>query len=350
MVVGPNGLPRLNIFHAKNRLRHRIAGVPQTKGAFDMRLAQWTMACVGVLFFTCAAYGQSDLKASPPAAPPPAKQPDAGSNGLINDLNLESPTLEDVLSALHRADPNFQAVVAREPGVAPDGPTLPALRLKNVTSDQVLRLLSNIRPISYEQIEGQGSPICLVRVQNPAREQGAGEAPMETRVYRLTEAMAGLNATDKPGTPADREAALNQVLSLIKATLAQVEDGSGVSPVVQVHAETRTLIVKGTADQLHAVEEALAAINPNRDVVARQKQLEDRDQQSKREALRIAQMEEQGASNNVEVRQLRDKLNSVEAQLGEMQKVAAEREAEIARLKAMAGQSGKGASQGGAKE
>lgn len=312
-----------------------------------MRFAQWMVACVGVSFLTCAAYAQSNPKASPPTAPPPGRGPDAGSNGLINEITLESPTLEDVLQALHHADPTFQAVIARDPGVAPDAPPLPALRLKNVTADQVLKLLSDIRPIAFEQIEGQGTPICLVRVQNPVRDQGAGDVPVNTRVYRLTEAMAGLN---KPDTPADREAALNQVLSLIKATLAQVEEGAGVTPVVQVHNETRTLIVKGTSDQLHAVEDALAAINPNRDQVARQKQFEDREQQAKRTAMQLAQMEQQAASSDVEVRQLRDKLNSVEAQLGEARKIAAEREAEIARLKVMAGQNGKGAFQGGAKE
>jgi hypothetical protein len=317
-----------------------------------MRLARWMMACVWILLLTCAAYAQSGPKANPPAAAPPAKEPEVSSNGIINELNLESPTLEDVLNALHRADPNFQAVVARDPGVAPDSPSIPTLRLKNVSSDQVLQLLSSIRPVTFEEIAGQGSPIRLVRVQNPARDQGTPDVPMNTRVYRLTEAMAGLNATDKPGTPADREAALNQVLSLIKATLAQVEDSSGVNPVVQVHNETRTLIVKGTPDQLHAVEEALAAINPNRDLVGRQKQLDDREQRvaANRAAMQMAQMEQQAASSNIEVRQLRDKLNSVEAQLGEMQKVAAEREAEIARLKASQGQNGKGASQGGAKE
>ncbi|MDB5174141.1 MAG: hypothetical protein JWN51_2914, partial [Phycisphaerales bacterium] len=147
-------------------------------------------------------------------------------------------------------------------------------------------------------------------------------------------------------------AALNQVLSLIKATLAQVDDASGISPVVQVHNETRTLIVKGTSSQLRAVEDALSALNPNRDRTAHHGLFDSADPLAGGNAAQMqnSQTAEQAANNNNEVRQLKDKLNSVEARLRKVQNAAADREAEIARLKAALGEKPKGATQGGAKE
>jgi hypothetical protein len=87
------------------------------------------------------------------------------------------------------------------------------------------------------------------------------------KVYRLSNALGSVlnnQGITMPGDPKARvpveKAAMDQVLSLIKAALAQAGGGG---PVLQVHEETQTLIFKGSADQRAAVEDALSALGVN---------------------------------------------------------------------------------------
>jgi hypothetical protein len=93
-----------------------------------------------------------------------------------------------------------------------------------------------------------------------------GGMPMQSsgvKVYPLTETVEGLLSA-KPEQPKDRTAAgkeaLSQVLSLIKATMAQATESGTAAPTLQLHEETQTLIFKGTPVQREALESVLGAL------------------------------------------------------------------------------------------
>jgi len=182
---------------------------------------------------------------------------------VIADVNFQSVSLDDALDFLQGIAPDFKAVVVRDKGVPQDYPTM-KIKLKNVSLGQVWSVLQAANPDLEVQPVGENegpTPIYLIRVKassNVASPEGAGAVPA-VHVYPLgplLDAMAAKagNQAAHGGDPLDR------VLSLIKATLAQVSDGG--EPVLQVHEGTRTLIFKGSAEQEAALEQVLSALAP----------------------------------------------------------------------------------------
>jgi hypothetical protein len=152
----------------------------------------------------------------------------------------------------------------RENGV-PEGYPKVRMRLKNVTLGQVWSVLQAANPeLEVQPVEVQTAeegparpPIYLIRVKAPT----TGVPEVAVRAYALGPVEQAMSAKGGGGKEAAHgNDSLDRVLSLIKATLAQVP-GSG-EPVLQVHEETGTLIFKGSADQKAVLEDVLAALVP----------------------------------------------------------------------------------------
>lgn len=206
-----------------------------------------------------------DATTSPPSD---SKQP------IIPQINIENMNMYDLVSFLRDTVPTFQAVVVRDPEVPDDYPQL-TLHLKNVTTDQLIEVLSQAYP-SLEWSSTPGTTIHVLKIHAPAdlpttslhvysltpvvsRLQEGPSRPMGAQNNDLFAGVGG-QPTTKVATDEQqkRRAALNNVLSVIKAALAQVPEGNGA--VLQVHEETETLIFKGTSPQREAVEQVLQAV------------------------------------------------------------------------------------------
>ena len=193
----------------------------------------------------------------------PADKPPVGPmEKVLADVDFHDVALEEIIDFLQNASPGFKAVVVRE-GDVPDSYPRVKMKLKNVTIAQVWMVLQASYPdLEFQQI-GQGDvavPIWLVRVKAPASGATPAFTPAAVRVYRLAPVVRAMSAkVGKEDVP--KIGALDPVLSLIKATLAQVPGGT--EPVLQVHEETQTLIFKGSAEQKAALELVLAVLDPS---------------------------------------------------------------------------------------
>jgi hypothetical protein len=216
-------------------------------------------------------------------AAPGAASADIG-DAIVPELSFQGVQLHDMVEFLQDTVPNFKAVVFRDPGVPDDEPAV-TMRLKKVALSQILALLTTAYPnLEIQEIGGAGGTIYCIKVHSrnaveqpglggvgvggPAAALGAvgvGGMPMMAgvKVYALTETVEGLLAV-RPEAPKDRAAAgkeaLNQVLSLIKATMAQATESGTAAPTLQLHEETQTLIFKGTPAQREALESVLGAL------------------------------------------------------------------------------------------
>lgn len=218
-----------------------------------------------------------------PSAPNPASAPGGGaSQRPISEINFTAVSADDVMGFLRDVVPGFQAVIVRDPDV-PAGEPQVTLNLKNVTLDQFIAVLSQAYP-SLEWSTAPGTTIHVVRVHAASGLTGSklhvySLAPLVSNLAHPTPQQPGPQPGIVPGGPAApapatddpekqlqemRKRALNNVLSVIKAALAQVPDGD--SAVLQVHEETETLIFKGTASQEEAVEQVLQALSGNNGV------------------------------------------------------------------------------------
>ena len=217
-------------------------------------------------------------RAPAPAAAAAGENADpVGLNRVLPEVNVSEVSLDDFLAFLQDVSPKFKAVIVRDPDVAPGYPFI-TMRLRNVPLGQLLDVLTKAYPdISLEGIDGatpdgKESRVYVVKVQasDRATAQG-GRGGATVKVYRLGGAVkavaeaagAGANKGMFQGQvePKEVKEALNHVLSLIKATLSQIETGRN-PPVLQVHEETQTLIFKGSAEQRAVLEDALAALDP----------------------------------------------------------------------------------------
>jgi hypothetical protein len=221
-------------------------------------------------------------------APVPAQSADVA-DSIVQDLNLQGAQLPDMVGYLQEVVPNFKGVVFRDPGVPDDEPAV-TMHLKKIAVSQILALLTTAYPnLEIQEIGGAGGTIYCIKVHPRGAEGqlqpgggpaaipalgaipfggGGGGMPMMpvasgVKVYPLTETVEGLISA-KPEAPKDRAAAgkeaLNQVLSLIKATMAQATESGTAGPTLQLHEETQTLIFKGTPAQREALESVLAAL------------------------------------------------------------------------------------------
>jgi chromosome segregation ATPase len=120
--------------------------------------------------------------------------------------------------------------------------------------------------------------------------------------------------------------ALDHVLSLIKATMAQA--GGGAGPLLQVHEETQTLIFKGSSNQRAALEDALTALGVN---VPRS---DDRVEAARKEVDEWrTRVEQERAAAAQQTHDLQSALQEVRQQSRKLEAEALERAVEVERLK-----------------
>ncbi len=189
----------------------------------------------------------------------PAATPADPMAKVLPNVSFDSVQLDDALSFLQDVAPDFKAVIVRDKGVPDDYPTI-KVKLKNVTLGQVWGVLQAANPDMEVQPVGENegpTPIYLIRIKAPSSDAAPGVPQAAVRVYPLGPLVDAMTAKSEAAHEKD---SLDHVLSLIKATLAQVPGRS--EPVLQVHEETRTLIFKGSGEQQAALQEVLAALAP----------------------------------------------------------------------------------------
>ena len=162
--------------------------------------------------------------------------------------------------------------MVRDPGVAPDYPTLPAMTLKNVTLGQFMQFVQASYPgVQCVRIDGPAGALYSIRIRpdEEAMRRAAlrGDAN-RVRLYRLADAINALTA-DKPragpeGKDINRDEAVkdatNQVLSLLQAALDQTDQDGPVT--LKIHEPTQTLMFKGSRAKQDVLEEALSTLQP----------------------------------------------------------------------------------------
>ena len=271
-------------------------------------------------FVVLAATSRTRAAPAAPENPPPVVNAEEMQEKVLPAVNMPQVPLSDFLDFVHELVPGFQYVIVRDAGVPADYPAIPAMALKKVTFGQVLSIIQEAFPgMEYHPVESEhGSVVFLFKIHGSL---GAdmGQVPQtDLRVYRLADAVETIAARHAPPVPPEVEAdrlraaqlnpvgggggggnaanqaeaaraaaaeaarvlalrkatdaydaavkvseknALESVLSLIKAALAQSGDGV-VTPVIQVHEESLTLILRGTPSQIGAVQKALEALTP----------------------------------------------------------------------------------------
>jgi hypothetical protein len=231
-----------------------------------------------IVLALCCLANQLSAQPAKPARPATAPSADV-SDAIIPELSMQGVKLGDAVEFLQDAVPGFKAVVFRDPGVSEDVPTV-TMRLKRVSISQLLQLLTTAHPnLEVNEIPGAGGTVYCIKVHspegvvgpvgpvNPGLGGGVGGFGVQpstpaVKVFALASVVDAISWRQQGDAPKDKaatsKAALNEVLSLIKATLEQVDAAS--APVLQLHEETQTLIFKGTAAQREGVENVLTAL------------------------------------------------------------------------------------------
>jgi hypothetical protein len=174
--------------------------------------------------------------------------------------------LDDEMEAIRTAIPSFNCVIVRDPGVAKNYPTIPAMTLKNVTLGQFMQFLQASFPgVQSKRIDGPSGSLYAIRIRvedDPLRRQWAIDRN-RVRLYRLNEFINTLAdesaAKDKPRDERVKEATA-QVLSLLQAALDQTDDQEPC--IVKIHEPTLTLMFKGGPEKQAVLQEALQALMP----------------------------------------------------------------------------------------
>ena len=283
-----------------------------------------------VMLFLSAALGQTAFAADAAAPPPRVAAETALMDKVLPDLNLQGVSLEDTMDFLQQACPGFKAVVVRDQDVA-DGEPRVNLKLKNITLGQVWTLLQMSYPCVAEQVEAPGpEPVFVLRVKFGDTE--TRRPPPLVKVYHLRSTLASMEAEHNEGKPPARKELLDQLLSLIKATLAQVPGRTDPPAVLQVHEETFTLIFKGSAEQKSALEDVLKSMersSPDAVAAAAQQVFEQRIQ-TLEHGLNLTEKELQIAQKRLEDEQ---KISQDRALEAEKLKLQVERDHELEAMK-----------------
>ncbi len=277
---------------------------------------------------------------------------------IIPELSFQDVKLDDVVDYLQDVVPNFKAVVIRDANLSPDVPQI-RLRLKKVSLDQFLELLSTAYPgVEVSQIPGSTGTVHVIKVRGTeevlqARHQGGAGAGV--RVYALAPYINYI-VTARPEAAKDKatanKEALNQILSLIKATLAQVGDTGSAQPVIQVHEETQTLIVKGNVEQQSVLEDVLGQLIPKQWWTDKKHQTETdnlRAQLQEREKSMEYNMAREKAMYQDRLQDLEKMLDAARKRLEERDTIAARNAAELERLRVRLEAMGRGKSGGESK-
>ncbi|MDP9174086.1 MAG: polysaccharide biosynthesis/export family protein [Planctomycetota bacterium] len=184
------------------------------------------------------------------AANNPDKARQAVEQFILPEITTGEESLGDLLNLVHNHNPAFNFIVVRGSGVASDYPTIPGLNLKNISIGQFVGFVrDNYDTITVTaEVGGNGQSVLYVfNVVGPVTKEN--NAKSSVYIYRLTGLVDSLGGTQKN---------LNDVLSLVQKALETSEDTKGCS--LQVHAETETLLFRGSVSQIRIVATALAAL------------------------------------------------------------------------------------------
>ncbi|ADG66305.1 hypothetical protein Plim_0455 [Planctopirus limnophila DSM 3776] len=180
----------------------------------------------------------------------PAESQVAVEDRVIAEVQLEGVRLSEAIEHLKEVYPGFQAIVITKSNVPATDPVLPNIALKNVKLRNILRLLEiSVPGLAYETIddgEGNSDRITMFRVDYTE------DAP--ENVLKIFSLRTILSRSD------DRRAALDETLSLLQATLEAIGESNSVS--MKVHEGTETVLIRGTLEQVAAIEEAIIALTP----------------------------------------------------------------------------------------
>jgi hypothetical protein len=254
------------------------------------------LAASVLLASTAATAGAADPQPPNEKSPPAATTAPAGDHPkLLPEVNVKDVPLTDLIDLLRDVDPTFQAVVSYEPGATRGQPQIQELRLRNVSVESVMKLLSESYPqinigsvtedgtgkvwtirVSHDQRQPSGPPIGRPGGQGLfGGESGGGgggvpvqEAGDVTAVFRLREIVDDLAPIN--GGAAGRKSALESIVSLVQTTL---ETGGASKPggfkgaarheaTLKLHEGTETLIFHGSSEQSGLVVQALDTLQP----------------------------------------------------------------------------------------
>jgi len=177
-------------------------------------------------------------------------------------IELSNQPLEKVLNELKQKLPGFEFSISRE-NVPHDAPVLPAMTVENISISQFADLIQQELPgvdISETPSHGRAAmndmPVFHVNItpHHPAA------PPLSVHVFELGEIIAHRAAALKDDVKAeDREhIATNDILSLVQASLDV--DGDSKYAEMKIHAPTKTLIFKGTDDQVKIVQNVMQVL------------------------------------------------------------------------------------------
>jgi hypothetical protein len=176
-------------------------------------------------------------------------------------IELSHQPLEKVLNELKQKVPGFDFTISRI-NVPHDYPVLPTMTVENVSIGQFLNLIPSELPGVAVQLNDATNPPW----QNPTplplpfATLNITPAPIqnepEVRLFGLEEIIDSRCEPEKPGV--NEKQVSDNVLSLIQAALEQSD--TKPMPILKMHASTKTLIFKGTADQAEIVGNAIASL------------------------------------------------------------------------------------------
>lgn len=244
---------------------------------------------------------------------------------VIPDVDIEGLPLRDFLALLRDRVPGFQAVVASE-SIGDVG--LPPIHLKKVTVGQILTLVASLDPdVQVTPLnQGGSAPVYLFTSQRAP--VIAGTRVVAYGLSKLIDRLAARNVPAKNAAAPDQAArakALDEILNLVKATLAQSD--AGEHAVLQVHEGTQTILVKGTQDQTDSVKNTLnsleEALGPDPQVDS-----------LKNDIARIGQdFQFERARLEADVQRLKDEIQAANRRVELLNQEVLQREEEATRLK-----------------
>lgn len=210
----------------------------------------------------------------------PAESQVAVEDRVIEEIHLEGVRLSEAIEHLKEVYPGFQAIVITKSNVPATDPVLPNIALKNVKLRNILRLLEiSVPGLAYETIDDGEENSDRITVFGVDPTEDAPE-----NVLKIFSLRTILSRSD------DRRAALDETLSLLQATLEAIGESNSVS--MKVHEGTETVLVRGTLEQVAAVEEAIIALTPTSDELKTAKVAETSQAELEKMAAQIHQLSE----------------------------------------------------------
>jgi hypothetical protein len=170
---------------------------------------------------------------------------------VLPEVKFDAVGLGDAINFLEDVAPGFTVVTATNEQLQSHVITM---HMKHVTLLQVVSAIQATYPSLHMHPLGDGNDasIYIIEPETPAPDQ-----TVALHIFRLAPAIQALMAAN---TGVQKEKPLDDVLSLIQVALVQVPGAS--QPLVQVHEGTQTLLFKGNAEQLQAVQDVMSAIEP----------------------------------------------------------------------------------------